>query len=328
METETITEQAKPRKLADITHDNKKLISLDRIKNITDAINEEFTIKINEFDKSKGIITSGNKKYKDYPITFDDVSLHLNSTGIQCSDTVLRKIFKSPHYTKMYNPIHEYYNDLKYDSVSHIDKLCSYLKVRDFGDRKKGFYQDRFNKIFKKWLVSVVACAFGKYKNEVVFGLIHTDEGIGKSYFFEFLSNPFREYYITITDKKEQKLNLTEAFVKNLLINFDELCGIDKRNPQSFKNILSWPELLVKERSEPFPVKRRSIASGCFTSNKNYEMGGFLTPDMGYRRFGVIEIDTIDQEYSKKIDADQIWAEAVTLFKSNYDYKFGIKDCE
>lgn len=314
------------RKLSDITHDDKNSVNIDPIKNITDAIVDEFDIKMNIFDKTKCIIVSKNKKYKDVPITFDDVSLHLHSIGINISDTILRKILKSPHYTKMYNPILDYFNDLKYDGVSQIDILCNHLKVRDFGDKKKGYYQKRFNKLFKKWLVSTVACAFGKNKNDVNFGLIHTDEGIGKSFFFEFLSEPFSDYYITITDKKEQKLNLTEAFVKNLLINFDELCGIDKRNPETFKSLLSAKELMIKERNEPFPIKRKRLASGCFTSNKNGEMGGFLTQAMGYRRFGAVEIDKIDHAYSKCVDPNQVWAEAVILYNSNFDYEFGSDD--
>lgn len=314
------------RKLSDITHDDKKIISLDRIKNITDAINDEFDIKMNIFDKSKSIIAPKNEKYKDNPITIDEVSLYLHSLGVNHSDTILRKILKSPHYTKMYNPIEDYFNGLKYDGISHIDILCNHLQVRDFGDKSKTYYQTRFNKLFKKWLVAIVACAFGVYKNEVIFGLVHTKEGIGKSFFFEFLSDPFRDYYITITDKKEQKLNLTESFVKNVLINFDELCGIDKRNPEAFKNLLSSSELIVKERYDPFPVKRRRLASGCFTSNKNADMGGFLTPNMGYRRFGIVEIEKINHEYSKKVNSDQIWAEAVTLFNADFDYKFGMVD--
>lgn len=322
-----VAEPKTARKLSSITHDDQKSISLDRIKNIVDALDDEFEIKINEFDKSKSIITSKNKKYDGNQITIDEVSLFLHANNIPHSDTILRKILKSPVYTKMYNPIRDYYDGLKYDGVSQIDILCSHLKVRDFYDKKKkGYYQNRFNKLFKKWLVAIVASAFGKYKNDVLFGLIHTDEGVGKSFFFEFLSRPFNDYYIIITDKKEQKLNLTESFVKNLLINFDELCGIDKRNPESFKNLLSSPELLIKERNDPFPVKRKRLASGCFTSNKNAEMGGFLTPDMGFRRFGVVELDSINHEYSKKVDPDQVWAEAVTLFKSDYDYQFGMND--
>jgi predicted P-loop ATPase len=323
------------RRLSDITPDDNKIMSLDRIKNITDAINYEFDIKMNIFDKSKSIITSKNNNYKDGVITVDEVSLHLYSMGVNHSDTILRKILKSPHYTKMYNPIEDYFNSLKYDGVSHIDILCNHLKAREFGDKKKGYYQSRFNKLFKKWLVAVVACSFGAYKNEVLFGLVHTSEGIGKSFFFEFLSQPLRDYYITVTDKKEQKLNLTEAFVKNFLINFDELCGIDKRNPEPFKNLLSSPDLLIKERNDPFPVKRKRIGSAAFTSNKNAEMGGFLTPDMGYRRFGTVEIESINQEYSKKVDPDQVWAEAATLFnsfsadkKKGFDYEFNLTDFE
>ena len=324
------------RKLSDISTKESNTISLDKIKVITDAIYEEFEIKVNEFDKTKAIITSKNNNYDGIPITVDEVSLHLYALGIPHSETMLRKILRSPKYTAMYNPIHDYYNQLEYKGISHIDILCSHLKARDFGDKKKkNHYQDRFNLLFKKWLVATVACSFGVYSNQVIFGLIHTDEGIGKSFFFEFLSNPFREYYITITDKKEQKLNLTESFVKFLLINFDELCGIDKRNPEGFKNLLSSFEILIKERNDPFPVKRKRLGSGCFTSNKNADMGGFLTPDMGYRRFGAVELDSIDQEYSKKVDPDQVWAEAVMLYKSfnpekneGFDYRFNQADFE
>jgi predicted P-loop ATPase len=42
---------------------------------------------------------------------------------------------------------------------------------------------------------------------------------------------------------------------------------------------------------------------------------------MGYRRFAVIELDSISHDYAKLVDVDQLWAEAYVLYK-NADFNF------
>jgi predicted P-loop ATPase len=298
--------------------------NFDKIAQIRDYLNEHYEIKINCFDHTKSIIKSKTKEYR-FPPTVDDISLDLTSAGITHSDTILRKIISSPNQIATYNPINDYFENIKntYQGVSHIDKLSSYITARDFEDKKKGFYQERMVRLLKKWMVATVACALNEWPNEVALGFIQKEEGIGKTFFFHFIvPDPLKEFY-TKSSKDPKKFDLQEAFAKNFIINFDEFEGITNRNSAEFKKVMSDFEIMVKLPRDPYPVNMPRIGAAVFTTNRSAELGGFLTPNLGYRRFACIEIDNIDHDYSKEVDVDQMWAEAYMLYKSGtYNYKF------
>ena len=122
--------------------------------------------------------------------------------------------------------------------------------------------------------------------------------------------------------KEDRKFNLEASFATNFLVYFDELHGINKRNTEEFKKVMSAREIDVFLPREPYPVRRKRIASACFSSNKSPEMGGFLTNAMGTRRWLILELERINQDYSKKVDVDQLWAEALLLMEQDYDYQW------
>ena len=112
----------------------------------------------------------------------------------------------------------------------------------------------------------------------------------------------------------------------NFLVHFDEMNGITRRNTETFKKIMSARDIDVYLPREAYPVRRRRIASASFTSNKIPEKGGFLTSAMGYRRWLVFELDEINQDYSKKVDVDQLWAEALMLIDQDFDFRWSMDD--
>jgi predicted P-loop ATPase len=261
------------------------------------------------------------------PITFDDISLHLLEEEIIVSDSVLRKILHSPNQITSYNPIAEYFTSLegKYKGVSHIDLLMSHLTTREFPGKKHGFYQDRLYVYMKKWFVATVACAMGYHPNDVALGLIHSEEGIGKSFFFSFIVP--KTLQNMIADPSDNvKFNLQESFARYFLVYFDELFGITRKNEDEFKKALSASEIDVYLPREPQPFRKKRIGSACFTSNRSPEKGGFLTANMSYRRWLILELDTINRDYSIKVDVDQIWAEALLLISQDFNYKWETSD--
>lgn len=298
----------------------------NKVAEVKEFLNDHYEIRVNEFDPTKSVIRSKTKVYLN-PITFDDISLHLLEDGISVSDTILRKILRSRNQVSTYNPIQEYFESLrgKYRGVSHIDLLMSHLTMREYPGKRKGYYQERMYTYMKKWFVATAACALGKHPNDVAMGLIHAEEGIGKSYFFEFIvPEPLRN--LVADPKEDGKFNLEESFSRCFMVYFDELFGINHRNTEEFKKAMSASEIDVYYPREPQPIRRPRIGSACFTSNKIPEKGGFLTSAMGYRRWLVLELETINQEYSKKVDVNQLWAEALLLIDQDYDYQWNTND--
>lgn len=304
------------------------ILSSDRVQLVKDFLEQHYEIKINVFDTSKSFIVARDKKlYKSEP-SLNDISLHMESEGVRGCDSILKKIINSPNQVTTFNPITDYINNLAdaWKGESHIDKLCQYIQARDFGDKTASYYQDRFKTILKKWLAASIACALGERQNDVMIGFVHADEGIGKTFALEFLMpKELKAYYIK-SDKDERFFNITTAFTRNFMVNFDEFVGITKSTADTLKKVISSTELTI---NKTFTVSIPRIGNGVFTSNKTKELGGFLTPEMGYRRFAVIELDSIAHSYSTEVNVDQLWAEAYVLYKNaDFDFVWNLEDFE
>lgn len=308
----------------------KKEAALNKIQKVIRFLNDQYEIRINCFDSTKSIIRSLQKEYL-YPPSFDDISLHLAGEGFAVNDTILKKILRSPNQMSTYNPIHDYFDGLKgkYAGESHIDLLASHLIARDFGDQEPGFYQERLRKILRRWLVATAACAIGLRPNDVALGFLQQEEGSGKTYLTRFLvPAELRDFYL-ISQKAQAVFNIGEAFTRNLIVNFDELVGISSRSADEFKKVLSDSEITVRFPRDPFPKSFPRMASAMFTTNRVAELGGFLTENLGYRRFACLELSAIDQSYSRKVDVNQIWSESVMLLEQDsFHYTFTMEDYE
>lgn len=305
---------------------NTNAAQQNKVAEVKEFLSDNYKIKVNEFDPNKSVVEPITKQYAN-PVTFDDISLHLLEEGISVSDTILKKILRSPNQMQTYNPIEDYFAELKgtYKGVSHIDLLMSHLTMREYPGKKKHYYQERMYRFMKKWFVATVACALGKHANDVAMGLIHAEEGIGKSYFFEFIV-PEKLRNLVADPKEDGKFNLEESFARNFFVYFDEMFGITRRNTEEYKKVMSASEIDVYLPREVHPIRRRRIGSACFSSNKIPEKGGFLTSSMGYRRWLILELELINHDYSKKVDVDQIWAEAFVLVEAGYDYKWSMTE--
>jgi predicted P-loop ATPase len=287
----------------------------NRVVLVKEFLDQHYDIKINIFDHSKVMIASKTKEYT-HEISIEDLTLHMLEDGITGSDSILKKIITSPNQTTPYNPIKEYFENLtgKYAGESHIEKLCGYLKPRDYGDKPVGYYEKRLIYTLRKWIVATVACEMDIKENDAMFVVVNNEEGIGKSTLLEFIVPGILKGYYS---KSSKEMSFPEMFTSNLLINFDEMLGLTKATAEEFKNIMSSQWINVSKR---FTTTRQRYASTCGTSNKDAERGGFLTTDMGTRRFAINHIDAIDWDYIKQINVDQIWAEAVMLLNQDYDY--------
>jgi predicted P-loop ATPase len=294
----------------------------NRVTLVKEFLDTHYDIRINIFDHTKVMIDGKSREYEQ-EISIEDISLHMLEEGITGCDSILKKIITSPNQTKPFNPIRDYFDGLEgnYAGESHIEKLCSFLKARDYGDKEEGYYQKRLIYTFRKWIVATVACAKGEKANDAMFIVVNNDEGIGKSSLLEYLVPDILKGYYS---KSSKDMNYPDMFTSNLLINFDEMIGITKSTAEEFKNILSSQLINVSKR---FTTTKQRYASGCGTSNKDAEHGGFLIPEMGYRRFAINHIDMIDWEsYIKVVDVDQIWAEAVMLLSQNFEYTWNHED--
>lgn len=302
---------------------------VDKVTLVKDFLKENFEIRVNIFDTHKGYIKPLKQEYT-YDVQFNDIYIAMVEAGIPVSQSFLKVLITSPNHITMFNPIREYFNRISgtYAGTSHIDKLCSYLRAHDFGDKDQPeYYQNRLQYIFKKWIVASAACALEIRPNDVSLGLINSIEGSGKTTLISFLVPEELKDYYKLSDKETRGFDMQQEYTRNFIINFDEFVGITKSNAELFKKVQSAGKLNILKQGSAFTGEVPRIASSAFTTNKTTEMGGFLTPQMGYRRFGAVEIDHINKNYSNVINVDQIWAEAIMLLdEKGFSYIFDEKD--
>ena len=308
---------------------NLTAIKKDRVEEVKSFLNQHYHILMNEFEPGILHITPADPNAAIQHPTQEDISLHLISHGISGSDRILSKILKSHNQVETFNPVTDYLNELegKWKGENTIEKLCSYVKVREFGDKpEKDYYQKRLVRIFKKWMAACIACSLGDKPNDAVFGLIHSKEGVGKTTFINNLVPEVLYDYSRTVNKQNTDYDISETFTKNFMVLFDDNAGLTRSNAEPIKAALSARDFNVKRY---FSVKKSRIANCALTSNKTNEMGGFLISELGTRRWALVEIEDIDHQYSKVIDVDQLWAEAYVLYNTaDYDYVWGQKDFE
>lgn len=299
----------------------------DRVQLVKDFLAEHYEIKMNVFDPRKSfIVPRESGRYITEP-DINDISLHLESEGIRGCDSILKKIIASPNQITTFNPVLEYIDSLKgaWRGKSHIDIFCSYIHVRDFGDKPDGYYHDRFKRLLKKWMAASIACSLGEKANDAMLGFIHSEEGIGKTQLLEYLvPKALKPYYIK-SSKEDRYFDLTAAFTRNFVINFDEFVGITRNTAEAVKQTLSSTEFVM---SRTFTQAVPRIGNGVFTSNKTQELGGFLHPSMGYRRWAIVELESVEwKKYIREVDVDQLWAEAYVLYaNADFDYVWNEAD--
>lgn len=302
--------------------------SVNRVQTVKDFLALNYEIKINVFDTSKSYIICKVKERNCKSPDINYISLHMEEEGVRGCDSILKKLLASPDHMTTFNPIHDYFNSLdgKWKGVSMFDILCSTIMVHNFGDKAPDYYQKRFYRIFKKWLVASIACSMGVKPNDVILGIMSTQGGTGKTSLLEFLVPTELKSFFANSDKQEKYFDINKAFTQNFIINFEELEGIKKSNNETIKKVLSAKWFDIKKM---FWERVDRIGNAAFTSNKTQAKGGFMTPEMNDRRYGIAgEVDSIDyNSYKKHVDVDQLWAEMWVLFKSaDFDYVWGQED--
>ena len=301
----------------------------DKITPVTDFLRANYQIETNRYDPSVMRIRSLKKLY-NFPDSVDDISLHMMQEGIPHTRQMIQMILRSPNQIKRYDPVKEYFDGLRghLPEESHIDKLISHIRVREFGDRPRGYYQERAGRYIRRWLAAAAACALGRYANEAALVLVNEDEGDGKSALARSLCPaPLQDMFVT-SSSDHRSFNPDQAMVTNFLVLFDEMRGITPARAEDFKMLLSSHTLPVRMRGDLCPIPRQRIASVLITTNNR--MGsrhGFLYPALGTRRFICLHIEHIDWNYAGQVDVDALWAEALALCENpDFGYRLNRED--
>ena len=247
-------------------------------------------------------------------LNLNSLYIELTQAGINIAFNKLEILMRS-HLITVFNPFQNYFQNLeKWDGENHIQRLTSFVKTTD---------TEPFQIHFEKWLTRSVFCALKKgYINKQCFVFYNTKQNSGKTSFLRFLIPPSLEKYYT-EDIGVDKDGLI-ALCKNFIINIDELSVMSKTDVNILKAFIS--KNTVNAR---LPYDRKSslmyrTSSFCGSTNRS----DFLTDETGSVRWIIFEVLEIDFGYSKKININQVWAQAYhnAFERKNYNPELTAED--
>ncbi len=277
------------------------------IKFKSENVSADIAAFIKTFDLKKNVVT---RKIELNGRAIDDSDI--NSIFLDCKavfkeatkDLVTAIIFSNRIDT--YNPLHEFF-----EQDLHTSDLCPNLThllnsvITDTPDADKWIC---------KWLVSVVASAYGHHSPLV---LIFSGEkqGTGKTHWFRYLL-PKQLRYLFAESKMDAGKDDEILMCLKWMILDDEYGGKSKKEEKRLKELTSKEFINVREPYGRVSVDLRRLAVFCGTSNETQ----ILNDPTGNRRQLPIHILDIDQEQYNKCDKVGLWRELYAMYCAGWDY--------
>jgi putative DNA primase/helicase len=293
---------------------NKKGQITDDLQNIVLIIENDENLKGIAYNQHRdGIDVKGSLPWKQIKTGWSDsdmsaLKVYFNKTYGVWSPTKTKEALIAVAAERAYHPIKEYLNRLpEWDGTERLDKLLiDYLGADDNAYSRA---------VIRKTLAAAVARIYepGKKFDSVL--ILNGPQGIGKSTFFTKLGGKWFSDSLTINDMRDKAA--AEKLQGYWLLELGELAGIKKTDVETVKSFVSRTD--DKYRAS-YGVNVESHLRQCVIVGSTNSENGFLRDITGNRRFWPVKVTG---ESSKKAwelhDIDQIWAEALYIYRKGED---------
>ena len=201
-----------------------------------------------------------------------------------------------------FHPMLEWWESEPWDGEDNIGKLAQYLTDK----------HGMADVWMRRWCIGSVARMLEREGTQNRMWVFEGDQGVGKSEFSRFLAGPLTEYYreggidADSTDAKLRMLGLWINEVGELGATFR------KSDRDALKFFLTTQRVTERKPYGHFDIN--GIPRTSFIGTINDE-GGFLTDPTGNRRYMISSFSDIDWSYKKKVDIQQVWAQALALYR-------------
>jgi putative DNA primase/helicase len=222
-----------------------------------------------------------------------------------------------------YHPIKEYLNGLVWDGGEHIDALCSHLTSSDPEVQYPGDAPLPLHQVYiYRWLIGAVAKVFEQAQNMAL--VLAGPQDMGKSTLASWLCSGLGEaYFLEKTIDPHDKDNDLRQ-MRTFIWEIAELDATTRKADMSaLKAFITRKDATVRKAYGRYDTTRPTIASFIGTVNKGE---GFLSDPTGNRRFLVTTITSIDHAYKNRIDVNQVWAQAVALYRSGQPWRLQVNE--
>ena len=276
-------------------------------------------LKHNEFSQEHELtkdIRIGNTFFKkgELPSNFDSVvKVYFESVlGVAFSNQAMLDGMETFFSERSYNPVMEYMERAasNWDGRKRINQMLQvYLGAEDI---------DLVSKIAEMWLVGAVAKVYEPYaKFDYVLDLVG-GQGVGKTSLLQKLGG---EWYTDAVTDFANKDNY-DIMLKALIVNDDEMVASNRMSFAETKAFISKTSLRFRK---PYMKRTEEFAKN-FVLARTTNQKEYLKDKTGERRFLSVMADTSRQKkHPMEIEpetVEQIWGEAVTIYKAGADLMF------
>lgn len=242
------------------------------------------------------IIPKG-KRVEDEDIVFIQYYLAHNKRFEISTDKIRNAILEIAD-RRLYHPVKEYLNSLKWDGKNRLDTWL--IKACEAEDNVY------VRQIGRKWLTAAVTRIYSpgtKFDSVLV---LEGKENIGKSTLLRTLGDPWFTDSVSLLQKEA---DIVAKMIGNWIIELAEMHGIRKQESEFIKGFISCQidEQRLAFRRDPKKYPRQSVFAG--TSNN---MAYLLDPE-GNRRFWPVNCNKINIQWVKE-NRDQLFAEAKNIY--------------
>jgi predicted P-loop ATPase len=239
----------------------------------------------------------------------------LQHAGIKFTLEKLKSLFKSD-FVPLRNPIREYFDSLpewvENEEPDYITELAKFIKTDN-----DPFWHTQF----KKALVRNIACTLDYKENRIIMVLVEMNQETGKTSFIRFLCPAELAPYYTETamdSSKDSDIQLSQ----NMFWNLEELAALHNNEINKMKATIS--KSIVKQRNPYGEHAESNPRRVNFWASTNKTE--FLTDDQN-TRWLCFNVVGVDHDYHntitgiRKININNVWSQAYSLYKSGYNYQ-------
>ena len=276
-------------------------------------------LKHNDFSQEHELLKDikiGNTVLKkgELPSNFDSVvKVYFESVlGVAYSSQAMLDGMETFFSERSYNPVIEYMERAqeKWDGRQRINRMLQvYLGADDI---------PLVSKIAQMWLVGAVAKVYDPYvKFDYVLDLVG-GQGVGKTSLLQKLGGDW--YTDSVTDFANK--DNYDIMLKSLIVNDDEMVASNRMSFAETKAFISKTSLRYRK---PYMKRTEEFAKN-FILARTTNQKEYLRDKTGERRFLPVMANTSTQvKHPMEIEPEtieQIWGEAVTIYKSGVDLMF------
>lgn len=204
---------------------------------------------------------------------------------------------------RVYHPVKEYFATLTWDGVKRIDTLL----IDYFGAEDSPYTRA----VIRKTLVAAVARIFEPGKKFDSILVLNGPQGKGKSTFFSILGKQWFSDSLSIADMRDK--TAAEKLQGYWILEISEMNGIKKTDVETVKSFVSRQDDKFRQA---YGVNVESHPRSCIIVGSTNSESGFLRDVTGNRRFWPVHVPGTGKHRPWELkDADQIWAEAIELYR-------------